>query len=489
MFINYPSELTVVINGQMYDNHMVSRDGKIRSLHRNKYLSCGKNKDRYQEVVLSNSVTGRKTFRIHRIVASTFIPNPDNLPLVNHKDGNIHNNHENNLEWCSTKENSQHAHDTGLQGVYKRSVIQYTQEGKKVAAYESIIEASLKTGVASKSICNVCRGTRNMAEGFRWTYKEDKLIIKPYAHCRKVNQIDPVTKQIVDSFESAKEAAEYINMAPSWMAKCCKTSNFVSKGFIWEYAPEIKAEQNIAPHISDPKMYVPLTIKGNMISGYFISRNGEIWSEKRKRFLTQNVSNGYYSQCISYEQKVCTIRTHRHIASAFVPNPNNYNVVNHIDGNKLNNNADNLEWCTTQQNCQHAYNMGLSKATKRPVTKFSLKGEKICVYDSVTEAAKDVGVLHQNIYEVCNKKMCKVGGYKWTYANEENTLSFKNKSIRLVDQLDLNTMEIIATHDGVTRASVNMNCTRNRIDRACKRGIICEGYKWQYHDESNHEFK
>lgn len=74
---------------------------------------CPDGKSKYK--VVNATVNGeRKSISVHRLVAMTFIPNPNNLPQVNHIDGNTRNNAVENLEWCTAKENVQHAYRTGL---------------------------------------------------------------------------------------------------------------------------------------------------------------------------------------------------------------------------------------------------------------------------------------------------------------------------------------------------------------------------------------
>lgn len=96
--------------GGLYE---VSDTGLIFSHKTNRLLKCSLTTHGYKRVALN---TGHKsTFKhIHRIVAEAFIPNPDNLPQVNHVDGDKTNNHVSNLEWCNNSQNQQHAYDTGL---------------------------------------------------------------------------------------------------------------------------------------------------------------------------------------------------------------------------------------------------------------------------------------------------------------------------------------------------------------------------------------
>lgn len=103
------------------------------------------------------------------------------------------------------------------------------------------------------------------------------------------------------------------------------------------------------------KRKIPLVCKGMEFTGKF----KEILEPEREMTYTLN-NRGYYS--VGIRRK--THMVHRLVALAFVPNPDNKSFVNHIDGNKLNNHADNLEWCTVQENNQHARETGLHKQAK-----------------------------------------------------------------------------------------------------------------------------
>lgn len=91
---------------------------------------------------------------------------------------------------------------------------------------------------------------------------------------------------------------------------------------------------------------------------YLISNTGEIKGVKTGKIRKKNINHeGYYFVCVSLgsRQDKPLIKVHRAVAETFINNENNYTVINHKDGNKLNNCIDNLEWCTQSNNIIHAY--------------------------------------------------------------------------------------------------------------------------------------
>ena len=94
-------------------------------------------------------------------------------------------------------------------------------------------------------------------------------------------------------------------------------------------------------------------MKETKYKGYFATEDGQIWSEKSHKFLSQSIRSGYYKVTLFLDGEKKTFSVHRLIAETFIPNPKNLPMVNHKDENKLNNNIDNLEWVTALQNANY----------------------------------------------------------------------------------------------------------------------------------------
>lgn len=158
-----------------FPDYEVSNYGRVRSLARDyKYGSHEdiilKTNDRrgYRGVTLFRD--GKRYYKaVHRLVAAAFIPNPANLPIINHKDENRANNRADNLEWSSYTYNSNYGNcRRKISDRVSRKVGQYTKDGELVAVYDSMTIASRKTGACLSEISKCCKDFRYSAGGYKW---------------------------------------------------------------------------------------------------------------------------------------------------------------------------------------------------------------------------------------------------------------------------------------------------------------------------------
>ena len=155
--------------------YQVSNFGEVRSFSpwsKGRTLKGGKTKGNPQPyrwvALVGKGRSDIKTFYIHKLVAKAFLPNPNNYDEVNHKDGNTLNNHVDNLEWCTHKQNMEHASKTGVmsrgQNNWKgknnpksKAVLQLTKDGEFVKEWGSVNEIMRETGIPASTIFRVCR--------------------------------------------------------------------------------------------------------------------------------------------------------------------------------------------------------------------------------------------------------------------------------------------------------------------------------------------
>ena len=148
---------------------------------------------------------------------------------------------------------------------------------------------------------------------------------------------------------------------------------------------------------------------------YAVTEDGRVWSYRSNKFMTPAQNNGYLFVNLYKEHKLKKAYIHRLVAEAYLPNPNNYLEVNHVDENKDNNALSNLEWCTRQYNNSYGTrNERISKALGKSVLCVELDR----VFRSVTEAAKQLNINRSNIFRAIRGDREKAYGYHWRYVNE-----------------------------------------------------------------------
>ena len=176
-----------------------------------------------------------------------------------------------------------------------------------------------------------------------------------------------------------------------------------------------KEEINKLKQIINEKYLLPTTAKQISESDDFADIDGEIYKKRRgasKLYIRakQRENLGYKYCGINYNGKVITSRVHRIIAKTFIPTENLNLQINHIDGNKLNNNLSNLEWVTQSENMVHAHKnklqvnaWGYEDSQSKPVNMFNLEGDIIGSFGSIIQASKSTGIAKNTIARHCKE--------------------------------------------------------------------------------------
>jgi len=178
--------------------YKISNHGRIESLSRRRSGNTHSSKSKFSFMtkgkILTNQVGGsgywktvlckngkQKNHNIHRLMAVAFIENPKNYPQVNHKDGDKLNCSIENLEWCTAKQNSRHAHEVigvraSCTGVFgkdhpkSRPVIQMDLSGGIIKKWDSAMDA-VRSGFTSSAISRCCNGSAKIHKGYRWAHE------------------------------------------------------------------------------------------------------------------------------------------------------------------------------------------------------------------------------------------------------------------------------------------------------------------------------
>ena len=309
--------------------------GRIRRIKTGRILKSHKNEHGYLKTKIKGTNGENITSLIHRLVAITFIENPYNKPTVNHINHCPSNNNVYNLEWATHKEQKKHSR--------KRKLT--TEEDP----------SSSKWGKRNIWKCDPETGER---------LKKFHTIREAAASSHKTNAMSAIYTVAED---------HEIRSSIETVYPCIKTAI----GFCWEFDElrTIKSEEW--------KNIDQVHVKG--CTGYKISTLGRILTNKDQ--VKSPFGPGYPCHSIGNKQYY----SHRLVALTFIPMIEGKNVVNHIDGNKYNPIVDNLEFCSSSDNIQHAHDSGLIIRETKKVWQYDLNGNFIKEFNSTKDAKDELG--------------------------------------------------------------------------------------------------
>jgi len=289
-----------------------------------------------------------KTNFIHRLVAEAFIPNPKPTEylFVNHKDSNKKNNNVENLEWVNGSMNINHMiknneFNKKNERIMKKIIVLSKKENK---IYDSLKETTSNEDIKKTTLGKHLKSEIHFRNKFyiyydNYTKNKEKYDdkIKNHIECeydtknvnkgiiRPVLMIDIETNTIIERFESIIDAHNKLKICADSISCCCNKSRKSAGGFKWEFEEVKDLEGEIwKEHES--------TLK--------VSNMGRI-KYPTGRLTTPFVNHNSYYQ-LFFKHKV--LLYHRLVASVFIKNDNNYFNIKHLDGNRLNNNPNNLKW-------------------------------------------------------------------------------------------------------------------------------------------------
>lgn len=324
-----------------FPKYEVSNFGNVR-VNESKYLMKPfTNGAGYLRISISNDTFKRKKFYIQRLVACEFIENPENKNTVNHINNNKTDNRVSNLEWTT------------------------------------------------------------MAEQINHKYKTNNKFEKRI-NIKSIWRIDCNTLEKLERYESTTEAVKWIkqnNLTTSSNELNCRQKlinvsngkNNSAYGYKWVY------EDNINNILND-ELWKEISFELIGKNNYFISNYGRFKNHKGEICNIIPNCHGYIKTIINRK----AFSVHRLVALMFLPNLENKEFVNHIDGNKTNNKLSNLEWATCLENNIHKINSGLSNTTKK-VIQYDFNMNKINEFISITEASKQLKLSLETIRKSCNR--------------------------------------------------------------------------------------
>jgi hypothetical protein len=432
IIVDSPEEWKVFPDNKKYQ---ISNKGFIRNIKT--WKKFGGSLDKSTGYI--RTILDKKSTSFHIAVAKTYIPNPENLPCINHKNKNRTDNRVENIEWCTYAENNKHK--------VENSVKQYKKHG------------------SGKHILRLDKDTNVVLDTYPSLMCASKWIMEEIHHI-STNGKD-VDKQLSSN---SVTLSKQIKRDGEWFGY----------GFKWKFETPLTEKEG-----EEWKLITSMEKEG-----YYISSLGRLKTPSQKikdKFgKTGNfTSDGYYDIKIVEGGK--HHRINRLVAIAFISNPENKPMVNHKNHNTLDNRVDNLEWVTNQENIQHAYDNDLVGGIS-PVIQFDKTGEnKIAEFKTIQEASRQLNINQSLISGVCRGVQLQTKGFHFKYKKDENEKIREKKpnltSSKKVYQYDKNN-NLINTYDSVNKCANKLNVKKGtiqtRLNGSLSRKLNLNNFQFSY---------
>lgn len=219
---------------------------------------------------------------------------------------------------------------------------------------------------------------------------------------KSVYRIDDAGNKV--KYESITVAAQNNNTTRENIKSCLRKKSQTAIGYKWEYCDIMHTFKEV--DLSQMKI-----IPG--YNNYYVSRDGRVYGKSKRQFLKPNLGDGYPKIMLYENVKPKHKYIHVLVAELFIPNPDKKKVVNHKDGNKMNNHVNNLEWATHSENTMHAHQTGLINVFKKITIRTDDDGIET-EYGSLKEAASQNDISKSTI-SCAIKRTGSCGGYRWKY--------------------------------------------------------------------------
>ncbi|MDE5789948.1 MAG: hypothetical protein K2H96_01790, partial [Muribaculaceae bacterium] len=244
----------------------VSSFGRVKSLEKDVYYSDRGYTRRYPEMIMKQHITAEgycsigltkdkqhKSYQVHRLVMEAFVPNPDNLPCVNHRNEKPDCNYPDNMEWCTVAYNNTYGTKVERVAAQNRiEVCQYDMSGKLLKVWEGSRKAGETLGLDGSNIVKCCKGKSKFVGGFIWRNvgdafdkyplpqpKKEKVVKvkQPTAYEVSVDQYDQ-DGNLIATYPTIYEAEKNAPTTRAGIVNCCNGKLVTSGKCIWRYEGE-----------------------------------------------------------------------------------------------------------------------------------------------------------------------------------------------------------------------------------------------------------